>query len=60
MLRAAQPRGYLTAAWVTGDDTYGKSPAFRDGVAQAGFQYVLEIPADTPELEVTGKSPSVS
>jgi SRSO17 transposase len=48
MLQAAQARGHLTAAWVTGDDTYGKSPEFRDAVAAAGFQYVLEVPADTP------------
>jgi SRSO17 transposase len=48
MLQAARTRGYLTAAWVTGDDTYGKSPEFRDAVAAAGFWYVLEIPADTP------------
>jgi SRSO17 transposase len=48
MLQAAQARGHLTAAWVTGDDTYGKSPEFRDGVAAAGFQYVLEVSADTP------------
>jgi len=48
MLQAAQARGHLTAAWVTGDDTYGKSPEFREAVAAAGFQYVLEVPADTP------------
>src|SRR5947209_12711778 len=38
MLQAAQARGHLTAAWVTGDDTYGKSPEFREAVAAAGFQ----------------------
>jgi SRSO17 transposase len=48
MLQAATARGHLTAAWVTGDDAYGKSPEFRDALAQAGFQYVLEVPADTP------------
>jgi SRSO17 transposase len=48
MLQAARARGSLRAAWVTGDDTYGKSPEFRDGVAAAGFPYVLEVPADTP------------
>lgn len=59
MLQAAQARGDLTAAWVTGDDTYGKSPEFRDGVAAAGFQYVLEVPADTPlwPLEPTWETP---
>src|SRR5205085_27140 len=30
------------------DDAFGKSPAFRDAVAAAGFLYVLEVPADTP------------
>ena len=48
MLLAAQRRGGLTAAWVTGDDAYGKSPSFRDGVAAAGWRYVLEVPGDTP------------
>jgi SRSO17 transposase len=48
MLQQARARGHLTAVWVTGDDAFGKSPEFRDAVAAAGFQYVLEIPADTP------------
>lgn len=59
MLTEAQARGHLTAEWVTGDDAYGKSPAFRDGVAAAGFRYVLEIPGDTPvwPLQVTWETP---
>jgi SRSO17 transposase len=59
MLQQAQGRGHLTAAWVTGDDTFGKSPEFRDGVATAGFQYVLEIPPETPvwPLEPTYETP---
>jgi SRSO17 transposase len=48
MLQQARGRGHLTAAWVTGDDAFGKSPEFRDAVETAGFLYVLEIPADTP------------
>lgn len=48
MLQAAPQRGALTAAWVTGDDAFGKSPAFRDALTAAGFQYVLEVPGDTP------------
>lgn len=48
MLQQAHTWGQLTAAWVTGDDEYGKSPAFRDGVAALGYQYVLEVPGDTP------------
>jgi SRSO17 transposase len=59
MLRQAQGRGHLAAAWVTGDDTFGKSPQFRDGVAAAGFHYVLEIPPETPvwPLEPTWETP---
>jgi len=48
LLRQAQQWGVLTAAWVTGDDVYGQAPTFRDGVAQAGWKYVLEIPRNTP------------
>jgi SRSO17 transposase len=48
MLQQAKARGHLVAQWVTGDDTYGKSPSFRDGVAALGFGYVLEIPSNTP------------
>src|SRR5712691_10297770 len=46
MLQVAQ--GRLSAEWVTGDDTFGKSPEFRDGVAAAGLRSVLEIPPETP------------
>jgi SRSO17 transposase len=44
---------------VTGDDTYGKSPEFRDGVAALGLRYVLEVPSDTPvwPVEVTWETP---
>ncbi len=48
MLQAAQARGTLTASWVTGDDAFGKSPTFRDGVAALGLPYVLEVPSETP------------
>ena len=48
MLQQAQARGHLVAAWVTGDDAFGKSPEFRDAVAAAGFRYVLEVPGETP------------
>jgi SRSO17 transposase len=59
MLQAAQARGHLAAPWVTGDDTYGKSPEFREAVAALGLQYVLEVPADTPvwPLEPTWETP---
>jgi SRSO17 transposase len=48
MLLSARSRGSLQAAWVTGDDAFGMSPDFRDGLDQAGFRYVLEVPRDTP------------
>jgi SRSO17 transposase len=48
MLQQAKARGHLVAQWVTGDDSYGKSPSFRDGVAALGFHYVLEVPKATP------------
>jgi SRSO17 transposase len=44
LLEQAQRHGHLSAAWVTGDDLYGQSPTFRDGVARAGLHYVLEVP----------------
>lgn len=48
MLLSARSRGSLHAAWVTGDDAFGMSPDFRDGLDQAGFRYVLELPRETP------------
>jgi SRSO17 transposase len=59
MLQQAQARGHLTAEWVTGDDAFGKSPEFRDGLDAAGLRYVLEVPSDTPvwPLETTWETP---
>lgn len=48
MLRMAKAWGHLKARWVTGDDAYGMSPEFRDGVAAEGFLFVLEVPGNTP------------
>ena len=48
MLRAARQQGHLEAAWVAGDDAFGMSPAFRDGLAAEGMRYVLDVPATTP------------
>jgi SRSO17 transposase len=48
MLLQAKEWGALGADWVTGDDVYGQAPTFRDGVAAAGWRYVLEIPGNTP------------
>lgn len=48
MLRRARELGLLSARWVVGDDAYGMSPEFRDLVAAEGFDYVLEVPSNTP------------
>jgi len=48
LLERAQTWGHLRAEWVTGDDDYGKSPAFRDGVDALGLLYRLEVPSNTP------------
>jgi SRSO17 transposase len=48
LLRRAKALGQLQADWVTGDDAYGVSPDFRDGVAAEGWLYVLEVPSDAP------------
>jgi SRSO17 transposase len=47
LLQRAKERGQLAARWVTGDDQYGQSAAFRDGVAGEGWLYVLEVPGTT-------------
>jgi SRSO17 transposase len=59
LLRQAKAWGHLMAEWVTGDDEYGKSPEFRDGVAQEGWNYVLEVPGNTPvwPVETTWSTP---
>jgi len=48
LLERAKALGHLSAEWVTGDDEYGKSPAFRDGVDALGLLYMLEVPSNTP------------
>lgn len=48
LLRRAKALGHLPADWVTGDDAYGASPDFRDGVTVEGFHYVLEVQSNTP------------
>jgi SRSO17 transposase len=48
LLRRAKALGHLQAGWVTGDDAYGASPEFRDGVAAEGWLYMLEVPSNTP------------
>jgi SRSO17 transposase len=52
LLQRAQQLGHLQAQWVTGDDAYGKSPEFRDGVDALGLWYMLEVPGNTPAWPV--------
>ena len=44
MLQEALERGYLEASWVAGDDAFGMSPSFRDGLGALGMRYVLDVP----------------
>ena len=46
MLEQARVRGSLSAGWAAGDDAFGMSPAFRDGLAAQGMQYVLDVRPD--------------
>ena len=39
--------GYLRAEWVAGDDAFGMSPTFREGLAALGMRYVLDVPGGT-------------
>ena len=41
----ALERGHLRADWVAGDDAFGMSPSFREGLAALGMLYVLDVPA---------------
>ena len=45
MLERALERGHFRSEWVAGDDAFGMSPSFRDGLAALGMRYVLEVPA---------------
>ena len=45
MLQLALERGHLKAGWVAGDDAFGMSPPFREGLAALGMRYVLDVPA---------------
>lgn len=48
MLAQAKDWDHLAARWVTGDDLYGNSPDFRDGVTLLDFLYLLDVPGNTP------------
>ena len=45
MVNQALERGHLQAGWVAGDDAFGMSPSFREGLAALGMLYVLDVPA---------------
>ena len=45
LLQRALERGHLEAGWVAGDDAFGMSPSFRDGLSALGMRYVLDVPA---------------
>ncbi len=62
MLRQARLRGHLSAEWAAGDDGFGMSPGFRDGLAKEGVHYVLDVPPGTPAwpLEPTWINPPYS
>lgn len=48
LLTQARDARHLTGNWVTADEDYGKVPTFRDALDEAGWWYVLEVPATTP------------
>jgi SRSO17 transposase len=45
MLARAQRNG-VPARWVTGDESYGRNPRWRQAVAGMGLWYVVEVPRD--------------
>ena len=69
MLERALERGHLKAGWVAGDDAFGMSPSFREGLAALGMRYVLDVPGGTtvwplepawtsPEYQGSGRVPA--
>ena len=47
LLARALELGHLKAGWVAGDDAFGMSPSFREGLADLGMWYLLDIPRGT-------------
>ena len=47
MLERVLELGYLRAEWVAGDDAFGMSPTFREGLVALGMRYVLDVPGGT-------------
>ena len=44
LLERALGLAHLKAGWVAGDDAFGMSPSFREGLAALGMYYVLDVP----------------
>ena len=44
LLERAIELGHLRAGWVAADDAFGMSPSFREGLADLGMRYVLDVP----------------
>lgn len=47
MITALVQCGVIPFRWITCDESYGKIPAFLDGIAALGKWYLAEVPADT-------------
>ena len=45
MVKRALERAHLQAGWIAGDDAFGMSPSFREGLTALGMRYVLDVPA---------------
>ena len=46
MLERARARGHLKTLWLAGDSAFGMSQTSREGLAEAGMQYVLDVRPD--------------
>jgi SRSO17 transposase len=63
MIDALVQRGVLPFRWVACDESYGKIPAFLDGIASLGKCYLAEVPSDTrvwlrrPAIQPAGCGP---
>ena len=59
LLARALELDHLRAGWVAGDDAFGMSLSFREGLAALGLRYVRDVPGGTPvwPLEPAWTSP---
>jgi SRSO17 transposase len=63
MIGALVQRSVIPFRWVACDESYGKTPAFLDGIASLGKWYLAEVPSDTrvwlrrPAIEPPGCGP---